>query len=201
ETPGFFSALHAERLQAFANVAAVGIENAQLYEELRRHAAELEQRVAERTRALQDSLAEVEQAHRETAILYRVSRAVNATTAYASILQALVDEVGPVEYNIALGIYPNFTFEGATVSAMRAFLGGGRTQATETNEQMPLHLLTEYESGLIGIENVDDPAQVVPESGAYLKGLDIRSLLAATIALGQREIGWLAFFSDKPRVF
>ena len=50
--PGFFTSVHTGRLQAFANQVAVAIENARLYEEVRRHAAELEQRVAERTAEL-----------------------------------------------------------------------------------------------------------------------------------------------------
>jgi signal transduction histidine kinase len=51
-TPGFFSPAQAERLQAFADQAAVAIENARLHDEIRRHAAELEERVAERTAEL-----------------------------------------------------------------------------------------------------------------------------------------------------
>jgi PAS domain S-box-containing protein len=51
-TPGFFTADHTQRLQSFADQASVAIEHAQLYEEIRRHAAELEQRVEERTAQL-----------------------------------------------------------------------------------------------------------------------------------------------------
>jgi signal transduction histidine kinase len=51
-TAGFYTQAHAERLQAFADQAAVAIENARLYDEVRRHAAELEGRVAERTAEL-----------------------------------------------------------------------------------------------------------------------------------------------------
>ena len=39
ETPGFFTPLHAQRLQAFANQAALAIENARLYEETQQLAA------------------------------------------------------------------------------------------------------------------------------------------------------------------
>jgi PAS domain S-box-containing protein len=53
--PGFFTQEHIHRLQAFANQASIAIEHAQLYEEVRRHAAELEQRVAQRTAELQKS--------------------------------------------------------------------------------------------------------------------------------------------------
>jgi PAS domain S-box-containing protein len=43
QTPGFFNASHAERLQAFAAQAAVAIRNARLYETARRYTVELEQ--------------------------------------------------------------------------------------------------------------------------------------------------------------
>lgn len=46
---GTFTAKDAERLQAFANQAAIAIRNAQLFDAAQRHAEDLEQRVAERT--------------------------------------------------------------------------------------------------------------------------------------------------------
>ena len=54
-TPGFFTPIHAERLQAFSDQAAIAIENAQLYDTIRQHAEVLEQRVAERTRELESA--------------------------------------------------------------------------------------------------------------------------------------------------
>ena len=51
-SPGYYTQAHAERLQAFADQAAVAIENARLYDAVRRHAADLEQRVQERTAEL-----------------------------------------------------------------------------------------------------------------------------------------------------
>ncbi|MBI5957909.1 MAG: GAF domain-containing protein, partial [Chloroflexi bacterium] len=50
--PNFFTLEHANRLKAFADQAAVALENAQLYAELRGHAAELRQRVEQRTAEL-----------------------------------------------------------------------------------------------------------------------------------------------------
>jgi PAS domain S-box-containing protein len=41
-TPGFFNSTHAERLRAFADQAAIAISNAQLYDAVHRHVAELE---------------------------------------------------------------------------------------------------------------------------------------------------------------
>lgn len=59
-TPGFFTGAHAERLQAFADQVAIAIENAQLYDQIRRHADELEQRVAGRTAELEHERAQLQ---------------------------------------------------------------------------------------------------------------------------------------------
>ncbi|WP_162909261.1 PAS domain S-box protein [Aggregatilinea lenta] len=58
--PGVFSLEHARLLQTFADQAAVAIWNAQLYDAVRRHAAELEERVARRTLELASERAQLE---------------------------------------------------------------------------------------------------------------------------------------------
>ena len=55
DTPYYFTAVHAERLQAFADQAAIAIDNARLYDQVQNYAEELEQRVAERTRELSEA--------------------------------------------------------------------------------------------------------------------------------------------------
>jgi PAS domain S-box-containing protein len=52
-TPAFFTATHSDRLQAFADQAAVAFENARLYNAVSLQAEELERRVAERTAELE----------------------------------------------------------------------------------------------------------------------------------------------------
>ena len=54
-TPGSFTPRQAEQLQAFADQAAIAIENARLYDQVQHYADELEQRVAERTHELSDA--------------------------------------------------------------------------------------------------------------------------------------------------
>ncbi|MBI5566191.1 MAG: GAF domain-containing protein, partial [Chloroflexi bacterium] len=54
-TPGFYTEAQAERLQAFADQAAIAVENAQLHARIQTHVDELEERVAERTRELTDA--------------------------------------------------------------------------------------------------------------------------------------------------
>lgn len=53
--PNFYTAIHAEWLQSFADQAAIAIANARLYDQVQHYADELEQRVAERTRDLNEA--------------------------------------------------------------------------------------------------------------------------------------------------
>ncbi|MBI5566347.1 MAG: PAS domain S-box protein, partial [Chloroflexi bacterium] len=53
QTVDFFTPQHAHNLQAFADQAGVAIQNSQLYEQLQRYAAGLEERVAQRTAELE----------------------------------------------------------------------------------------------------------------------------------------------------
>ncbi|HLY28511.1 MAG TPA: GAF domain-containing protein, partial [Aggregatilineales bacterium] len=81
-TPGFYGPIYAERLQAFADQAAIAIENAQLYAESLRHADELQGRVERRTAELQRSKDHVE------AILNNSSDAILVALDDGSISQA-----------------------------------------------------------------------------------------------------------------
>lgn len=58
--PGFYDETDAKRLQAFADQASLAIEHAQLYEQIQRHVAELEQRVIERTAQLNHAKERIE---------------------------------------------------------------------------------------------------------------------------------------------
>ncbi len=57
--PGAFVPTYAERLQAFADQAGIAIRNAQLFDTIRCHATDLEQRVAQRTAELEHERAQL----------------------------------------------------------------------------------------------------------------------------------------------
>ncbi len=80
--PGQFGHADAHRLKAFADHAATAIENAQLYQEVRRYADQLEERVQERTTQLRDQYARLD------AILHNTADGIVVTDARGEIIQA-----------------------------------------------------------------------------------------------------------------
>ena len=79
--PGQFDSADARRLEAFAHHAAIAIENAGLYRQLRRHAEQLEERVQERTAQLQAQYARLD------ALLRSVSDGILVTDAQGNLIQ------------------------------------------------------------------------------------------------------------------
>jgi len=79
--PDYFTPRHAETLKAFADQAAIAVENAQLYDQLRHYATHLEARVESRTAELYQEKERVE------AILNSSSDAIAVTNLYGIISQ------------------------------------------------------------------------------------------------------------------
>ena len=89
--PGFFQEQHLEVLRIFAGHAAAAIENARLYEQVKRDAIELEARVASATRELAHLYQKSEQHAVELEILYEIGKEITATPALGAMLQTIVD--------------------------------------------------------------------------------------------------------------
>src|SRR5258708_40056106 len=81
---------------------------------------------------------DVHNARRESEILYRVSTIVNTTLSYPGIVQALVDEIGPVDYSISLSIFENYSLAGARYVDIVAIVPAGHSQAMPSNTRIQL---------------------------------------------------------------
>ncbi len=78
--PNLFTEEHTPRLQAFANQVAIALENAQLYQQVQRHVADLERRVAQRTAELDQERGRLQ------AILDAAGEAIYLTDASGKLL-------------------------------------------------------------------------------------------------------------------
>lgn len=158
---------------------------------------QLEARVKDRTKALEASRKFAE-------TLSNIGRTTNAATAYPEILEAIVQEIGVVDYMIALSLYENYQREDATYSETVAMLLPQQLTAQATSLRVPLaptENLDPVEPGLIVIENVDENLTDQPEVLAYLKQFELEAIMIYDFYLGDRIIGTLTFASSDNRTF
>jgi len=101
-TPGHFSTADVQILRVFAAHAAAAIENAQLYQDVRDYAEQLEQRVAERTAQLSERMAEVERLNRTLTNLLEDLQAANRNLEeITEELQKANDELEAFAYSVS----------------------------------------------------------------------------------------------------
>lgn len=95
-TPGFFTPTQAERLQVFANHAALSVENARLYDAVRLHADDLEYRVAERTAELAEANEQLKELdHLKDVFVSNVSHELRTPLANVKLYLGLLERGRP----------------------------------------------------------------------------------------------------------
>ncbi len=100
QTPGFFTQADLERIQALADLAAIALQNAQLFESLRLHAENMEERVAQRTAELQHER-DLLQALMDNIPDYIYFK--DTSSAFTRVNHSLAQAMGISELNKALG--------------------------------------------------------------------------------------------------
>ncbi|MBU0702918.1 MAG: GAF domain-containing protein [Chloroflexi bacterium] len=158
--PGQFGPADARRLEAFASHAAAAIENAQLYQALRAHAGQLEQRVEERTAELKAQYAWLD------AILRSATDGIVVTDEEGSIVRA-----NPVAQEwLAQTLSPEEA--GRLRETIRSLVTRAEEQPVEFLELTGLDL--ELSGALVVEEGVEKPTAVVIDihDVSHLKALD-----------------------------
>jgi PAS domain S-box-containing protein len=131
--PNFFTEADGERLEAFAAQAAIAIDNARLYEEIRAYTMELEDRVADRTRALRAAVDHVE------AILANSSDAILILSADGRIVQANPAFYGMFGFDVQELAQPSI--QSLTVPEHVEALTNAMTAALESNESQRVEVM------------------------------------------------------------
>lgn len=195
DNPHRFSADEVELALTISNQAAVGIENARLYEKSRQLAEELEQRVAQRTEDLARE-------HQATRTLLRISTALSSSLDMDQVLTRsleLLNETTGAKQSSILMIRPgepNLVYR-AGVGFTDAPPKGGRPSSLKVGEGMAGWVI-ENQEPLVVPSLLSDPrwsAVVGSPNNRH------RSAIAAPLIVGEEALGALLLFHDEENHF
>jgi signal transduction histidine kinase len=166
-------------------------------ERLRGSEASLEQRVNERTHALEASVAEIEE-------LYAISKSINSTHSYPQIVEAVANHLNDLNYTIALSVYEGFDKDTATYFETVAVRPAGKREVIPIQYQYDANQIDDwFEQGDVLI--VNDIANLPLETHgafiAYYKHINIYSFVLVALRLGDRVIGLLNVLLPTPHEF
>jgi len=190
-----------EALEIFAAQAALAVENARLFEEVRTFSQELERRVEERTQALARAMEELTEERDRVATLYRVTSelafsldldrvlrralelVVEAVGADRASIMTLEPEAGRLIHRATLGAEARLPRDGVPT---RFFRGEGLAG-----------WVVEHCEAVIVPDIRHDPRWVEPAG----RSRDYRSALAVPLLVGNEVLGVLLLFHTQPDYF
>ncbi len=189
---GHFTADHARLAAAFANQAAIAIENARLYEQVAGLAAELEARVQERT-------AELMRKARDLSLLYQAGVDLASSLERSEVLNILARQAALVVDAVDCAIYE--IQDDALVVVARRQTPALLWKDSEGDRRYPL---ADYPATREAIEKgqplrvrVDDPLADKAEC-ARLQELGYTTLLQVHIVSQDKVVGVVEVFDNRP---
>lgn len=150
---------------------------------------QLEARVTARTH-------ELDEARHLAETLSNIGRTTNAATTYTEILEAIVKEIGTVDYMIALNIFEGHQREGASYIETVATLSPNAQKAQVNGIRSPIRLHQPTATGMVVIEDIDPVLSDLPEIIEQFKSRNLRAVMSYDFKMGDRTIGTLTFVGD-----
>jgi PAS domain S-box-containing protein len=201
EEPYRFSPAEVATLSALADQVAVAVENARLFDEVRRFSQELERRVEERTQALAEAMDELTREHKRVETLYRITSQLAASLDLDRVLNRaleLVVEAGEAERATILMLEPETgrLINRASLGAdVKLPLGGVPTRFSRGEGLAGW--VVEHREAVIVPDIREDPHWVEPLN----KVREYRSALAVPLLVGDEVLGVLLLFHAEPGNF
>nr|HID12720.1 GAF domain-containing protein [Anaerolineae bacterium] len=219
QEPHRFSPAEVATLSALADQVAVAVENARLFEEVRRFSQELEHRVEERTQALAEAMRELTEERDRVETLYRITSQLSASLDLDRVLNRalalVVEAVGAERASILMlesetsasprpdGHRPEGSVEPSGRLIYRAALGA-QVQLPPGDIPTRFHQgeglagwVVEHREATIVPDICQDPRWVEPRE----KQREYRSALAVPLLVGDDVLGALLLFHTQPDFF
>jgi len=187
--------------EALASQAAAALQNARLYDEVRRFSAELEQRVKERTQELGQALEELTSERDRMEALYRIAAEVSASLDLDRALNRaleLVVEATKARQGLIFQVDPETDdlIYRAAIGVPIHIPPGGKRDSLPRGESLTGWLVEQGE-----ITVIDDLRQDSRWSAECEEDPMRRTCLAAPLGTGGDVYGALILFSDTPGAF
>ncbi|MCX8067007.1 MAG: GAF domain-containing protein [Anaerolineae bacterium] len=186
--------------QALANQAAAAVQNARLFEEVRRFTEELEQRVEERTRELAQALQDLRAERDRIEALYRIASQVSASLDIGQVLHRTLETVAQVTgadqgYILLLDSRTDTLVRRAAVGISTPLPVTGLPTRFHRGEGLAGWVLQHRQAALIPDLSADPRWVPGPESAHQKSGL------AVPIGVAGEILGVLLLFSTRPNFF
>ncbi len=177
---GFYTPDNVQLATTFAGQVAVSLDNARLYEESLRRAAELDQR------------------SNRLALLNRLSRELSSSLDLSRILRVACEQLaGALEVARAAAILPT---EGSSYTLLAEEPSSG-LELPYRFDPIPLFEALQESQGIYNTDRVTEESGLQPLVQSYLAQLLVKSLLIVPLIAGQEVQGWLVLQSTEERRF
>ncbi len=199
--PHRFSPAEVATLSALADQVAVAVENARLFDEVRRFSQELEQRVEERTQALAEAMRELTEERDRVETLYRITSQLSISLDLDRVLNRaleLVLEAVGAERAAVLMLDQNSgrLIYRAAQGTESKLPHGGRVTRFSRGEGLAGWVVEHREAAIVPDIRVD-PRWIESQAGERKH----RSALAVPLLVGEEVLGALLLFHAQPDYF
>jgi signal transduction histidine kinase len=142
-----------------------------------------------------------EEARRESELLYRASKGINAATTFREIVEAVVS-LDVIRNDVVLSVWQHYDYHSAEYIEVVAQKQADQwplgyrmmTEAVPTTQRMA-------DGGLTAVEDTADRSQLDEQTAASIQEQGYRAFLTVPLLVGDRFTGNLSFMSRKPTYY
>jgi signal transduction histidine kinase len=142
-----------------------------------------------------------EEARRESELLYRASKGINAATSFREIVEAVVN-LDLIRNDVVLSVWQHYDYHSADYLEVVA---KKETDAWPLGYRMMAEDVTlsqrKTDGRLMTVEDTDDRSQLDEQTAARLREQGYRAFITVPLLVGDRLTGNLSFMSRKPTYY
>lgn len=180
QIPNFYTETHARTAMSYAAQAAIAIENARLYAQAQRHAAELEMRVSERTFELE--------------VLYQLTQALGQATQLSDIVRLILLHLyQAIPHDVAASLLVTDSVSTLVIQSQRSI----SAQLEDDIQEIMCTILNQTSTKTIDLRRIQPKTETIIR--VPLK--DLASIMQVPIVIDETPVGLLLVATEQPNQF